>query len=319
MNQKKKKILVGIDGSEQSMAAVRYVASIKFSQKPAIVLFHVLRKNDQAFLDMGLSLTPRGRMAEFDEWEIASKNKAQKFMNEAFKILLDRGFRRESIVMKIHDSKIGVARDIISESLNGYDAVVIGRKGLSRLKALVFGSIANKLVEKITHVPVWVVEGTPQFEKILLSMDASEGAMKAVDYVGAILRGTSYKITLFHVIKEVNYLNCFREREDYVPSEQEIYLEDKWVEDERKEIESVFEKGKIRLVDKGIDPNNISTKFIKWVIGRSRGIVDEAKLGEYGSVVVGRRGLSRIEEFVMGGVSHKVLHLAKGMAVWVVS
>lgn len=301
------------------MAAVRYVASIKFSQKPAIVLFHVLRKIDQAFLSMGLSLTPRGRMAEVDEWEIASKNKAQKFMNEAYKILLDRGFRRESIVIKIHDSQIGVARDIILVSLNGYDAVVIGRKGLSRLKELVFGSIANKLVEKITHVPVWVVEGTPQFEKILLSMDASEGAIKAVDYVGAILAGTSYRIILFHVIKEVNYLNCFREREDYVPSEQEIYLEDKWMEDERKEIESVLEKAIIRLAEKGIDPNNISTKFMRWVSGRSRSIVDEAKLGEYGSVVVGRRGLSRIEEFVMGGVSYKVLHLAKGMAVWIVS
>lgn len=319
MNQKKKKILVGIDGSEQSMAAVRYLASIKFSQKPAIVLFHVLRKIHHVFLDMGLSLMSRGRMAEIDEWEIASKNKAQEFMNEAYKILLDRGFTHESIVIKIHDSQIGVARDIILESLNGYDAVVIGRKGLNRLKDLVFGSIANKLVEKITHVPVWVIEGTPQFEKILLSIDASEGAMKAVDYVGAILAGTSYKITLLHVIMEVNYLNCFREREDYVPSEQEIYLEDKWVKDERKEIESVFEKAKTRVVDKGIDPNNISTKFIRWVSGRSRGIVDEAKLGEYRSVVVGRRGLSGIEEFAMGGVSHKVLQLAKGMAVWIVS
>jgi hypothetical protein len=36
-------------------------------------------------------------------------------------------------------------------------------------------------------------------------------------------------------------------------------------------------------------------------------------------IVVGRRGLSRVEEFFMGRVSDKVLQLAKEMAVWVVT
>ena len=40
--------------------------------------------------------------------------------------------------------------------------------------------------------------------------------------------------------------------------------------------------------------------------------------GGYGTIVVGRRGLSKVYEFFMGRVSDKVLHLAKDMAVWIV-
>ena len=54
--------------------------------------------------------------------------------------------------------------------------------------------------------------------------------------------------------------------------------------------------------------------------GQSRAgtIVDQARRGGYGTIVVGRKGVTRVEEFFMGRVSSKVLQLAKDMAVWVV-
>jgi nucleotide-binding universal stress UspA family protein len=47
--------------------------------------------------------------------------------------------------------------------------------------------------------------------------------------------------------------------------------------------------------------------------------VEEARNSSCGTIVMGRRGLSRVEEFFMGRVSKKVLQLAKWNAVWVVS
>ena len=52
---------------------------------------------------------------------------------------------------------------------------------------------------------------------------------------------------------------------------------------------------------------------------KSDAIVKEANEGGYGTIVVGRRGLSRVREFFIGRVSMKVIQLARKHAVWVVS
>jgi len=39
---------------------------------------------------------------------------------------------------------------------------------------------------------------------------------------------------------------------------------------------------------------------------------------EYVLIVMGRRGLSKVHEFLMGRVTNKVLSRAEGLAVWIV-
>ncbi len=59
--------------------------------------------------------------------------------------------------------------------------------------------------------------------------------------------------------------------------------------------------------------------MITGVSSRAGAIVEEAKRGGCGTIVMGRRGLSKVEEFFMGRVSNKVINLARDMAVWLVS
>ena len=97
---------------------------------------------------------------------------------------------------------MGIARDIIAASRSGYHTVVVGRRGVSELKDFVLGSIANKLVEKLAHIPIWIIGREQQRGKFLVALDASEGAMLAVDYVAerwAVCRNID--ITLFHVVR----------------------------------------------------------------------------------------------------------------------
>jgi nucleotide-binding universal stress UspA family protein len=75
--------------------------------------------------------------------------------------------------------------------------------------------------------------------------------------------------------------------------------------------------GKLEKI--GFSRDRVTTKIVTGVASRAKAIVEEAKAGGYGTIVVGRRGLSRVEEFFMGRVSNKVIQLAKEMAVWVVS
>jgi nucleotide-binding universal stress UspA family protein len=84
-------------------------------------------------------------------------------------------------------------------------------------------------------------------------------------------------------------------------------------------VETFLERAVGRLEKAGLRPDRISTKTVSGVASRAKAIIEEANNGGYGTIVVGRRGLSRVEEFFMGRVSNKVMQLAKEMAVWVVS
>jgi nucleotide-binding universal stress UspA family protein len=96
MQQKNKRILVAIDGSDQSLNAVRYLSKLPFSSKPKVVLFHVIRRIDQAFWDIGVSPMSRGQMVEISGWDLERKKKAQEFMNLAFEIL-DADYEKELV------------------------------------------------------------------------------------------------------------------------------------------------------------------------------------------------------------------------------
>jgi nucleotide-binding universal stress UspA family protein len=47
-------------------------------------------------------------------------------------------------------------------------------------------------------------------------------------------------------------------------------------------------------------------------------ILQKAREGGYGSVIVGRRGISRTKRFLFGSVSNKIVQQARDVAVWVV-
>ncbi|MCD6294258.1 MAG: universal stress protein [Deltaproteobacteria bacterium] len=318
MDTTQKKILVAIDGSSQSLDAVRYISKVIAPQNTKVALFHVLKKIDEAFWEIGIDPAFSRRMASIAAWELERNNAAKEFMDCSRRILFGAQFVQDAVEVNIHQSKTGVARDIIKESMNGYCAVVVGRKGLSKLKDLVLGSIAQKLVEKISHVPVWVVGGNPRVGKVLLALDASEGAMKGVDHVGAMLGKSDYEVVLLHVIREVNSYSWLREGEGLIPSKLTGDTDVKWLEDVRMEMGPVFDEARTRLINAGFDANRVTTKFITNAGSRAGAIVEEAQEGGYGTIVVGRRGLSKVQEFFMGRVSNKVLHLAKDMAVWIV-
>jgi nucleotide-binding universal stress UspA family protein len=84
-------------------------------------------------------------------------------------------------------------------------------------------------------------------------------------------------------------------------------------------MESVFEEGSSRLEKAGMSRSQITIRLAKGVLSRAGAVIEEALEGGYGTIVVGRRGLSYVEEFSMGRVSNKIIHMVKEFAVWVVS
>lgn len=307
------KILLAVDGSNQSLEAVRYASKLFSPQKIEVVIFHVLSNIPEFFYDLGKEPKYAQGTKTLEGWERALKDSINKFMSEARQILMDAHIPGKAINIDIHERKEGIARDIISESHQGYSAVVVGRSGLSKFEDFIIGSVANKLIERLAHVSVCVVGGKPGPGKILLALDESENAKRAVDFVGNMFAAPGSEVTLLHVLRGVNVL------EQGYETHVSPRFKEEWIEVGRRDIEGLFEVYKRALTEGGFDSGGVTTKLITGARSRSRTILEEAKRGGYGTIVVGRRGLSKIQEFIAGRVSSKVVQLAAEHAVWVVN
>jgi nucleotide-binding universal stress UspA family protein len=297
MAEGRSKILLAVDGSHQAFEAARYASKLFLPNRIEVVLFHVATRIPESFWDVEKDPSLIFEHAALSDWRDHQKQKIQEIMESARQLFLDRGVQENAVSTKIQQRQVGIARDIIHESQGDYHAVILGRWGMSLLKDFLWGSIAEKIMGSLTHLPVCVVGGTPHVGKIIVGLDASQGAMKAVDYVGTIVDGSELEITLFHAVRD---------------------LEEEILPDAEESMESVFQEAFSRLEKAGVSPSQITTRLATKVRSRAGAIIDEALKGGYGTIVVGRRGISYVEEFSMGRVSNKIIHLAKQLAVWVV-
>ena len=298
MVKNRRKILLAVDGSDKAFKAVRYVSELFPPNRMEVILFHVMTKVPENFWDIEKEPVYKHKIAAISAWELQQKKEQQDFIERARQLFLDRNFAEDAVSIKIQERKVGIARDIVNESRNDYYGVVVGRWGKSMLKDYLWGSIANKLLGRLTHVPLCVVGGAPQIDKILVAIDASKGAMRAVDYVGTMADSTNWEVTLFHAVRGLD-----REK----------------LHEAEKSMESVFEEAHRYLEKAGFNRKQITTKLVTGVTSRALAISMEALNGGYGTIVVGRRGLSNVEEFTIGRVSNKVIHMAREIAVWVVA
>ncbi|WP_428568617.1 MAG: universal stress protein [Solidesulfovibrio sp. DCME] len=159
-------------------------------------------------------------------------------------------------------------------------------------------------------------------EKILIAFDGSENSHRAVAYTAAMTGpGPERRITVAAIER---------------PPDRDLYPDDaSWkAECARRvtHIRAALDAARDRLLTAGIPAARVETRFVESCrsplrearecsIGTSIAleILRLAEDGGFGTLVVGRRGVSKQEEFLFGSVSTKIIQAAKGLAVWVVA
>jgi len=304
------KILVAVDSSDRCMETIKHITQRDPFQKKHLVLYHVFITLPDFYWDIEMEPQSRGAVAHARAWEAAKKNDIEKFMEKARKMLLDAGFPKEAVTVKIKQSEKGIARDIVEEAKDGYLAVIISRSGEGELPEPFLGSNASKVIHKLHFVPVFIAGKRLPGKNILVALDRSEGAMRAVDFVGELMGGHDFNVTLLHVI---------RNGEQIKPGASFKPMPEEDIQTEEQKMQALFDEAKRRLVDYGFKPDHVTSKVITGASSPPRAIVQEAEQGGYSPIVIGRRGLSKLQEFFMGSVSNQVIQLGVEQAVWVVT
>ena len=308
-----KKILLAVDDSIQSKYAVKYAATV-FSMVKELhyVLFHVQPSISLYLKDEALK-SPKARV-ELEKVVRKNENSARKMLQQYSQDLVGMGIDEARIEMVTRQQELGPAKDIIEFAHVGrYDAIVMGSKKKTRLEKMFMGSVSATLLEHSEYIPVWIVDGEVASEKILVAVDGSESSFRAVDHISFMLMGNTHvEITLLHVMSKARELI-----EECILEEPSAELEELVARCDKQQIEEFFRSALKKFRDAGVSENQVKIKTVEGRNRPGRVIIETAKEGNYGTVVIGRRGINK--SFFTGSVSHHVINKMSEGALWVVS
>jgi nucleotide-binding universal stress UspA family protein len=310
----RKSILIAVDGSPNALSAVAYVALQCPASNTEVCLLSILHgENEEIFRQIPMDREFMDEMQRrYARYAADCRDEAERFLSRCKEVLVGAGIGEGCVFSLLRNSKEGVARDIIAEASRGYDAVVLGRRGLGRVESAFLGSVSNKIVQSVHELPVWIVGGEIRSRKILLAVDSSANACKAVEYAAPFLAASGAEIALCHVARGFfPILGPTR-------FEPEGELEERLNEKLEKQILEMFDSYRACLEKAGVGPEKIAGLYRIGSHGRAAEILEIAREGGYGAIVMGRRGIGAVHEFFLGRVTNKVLNGAKGVAVWIV-
>ena len=306
-----KKILIAVDGSIHSRKAIEYTVKMESIIKDVRYILLNIQPKISEFLVEDARMDSKARSALKD---VIGKNQENSLalLNEAKASMTKLGIEENKIETVTQPVVMGTVKAILDYSKHALcDAIVVGRKGMSRIAESFIGSVSNGVLEHTSVTPVWAVGGDMASSKIMIAVDGSESALNAVDHVAFVLGGNpEIEITLLHVAPRLRDYCTIDFEEEGDPLREIIAQGDKRC------IDTFYTHAEQRFKEAGLKENQLDIKQVKSTINIGKTIVTEAQKGNYGTVVVGRRGANN--SFFMGSVSRYVLTNASDCAVWLV-
>jgi nucleotide-binding universal stress UspA family protein len=220
------------------------------------------------------------------------RRKGQKAVGEAKRTLIKSGFSEEQIRTKVQFRMLSKVDDIIQEGTQGlYDAVVLGRRGLSRLEEAFDESVSSGILKQKYDFPFWLCRVPDLHRKnVLICLDGSESAYRITDHVGFILSN--------EVRHRVTLLRIKRDRNDQKSDE-------------------IFNQAKKYLDKNGFPEAMVETKVIE-DDNPAKAILREAEQGKYAVVAAGwsGRGKGMLERLFSGSNSYTLFRELERASLW---
>ncbi|MDY6823881.1 MAG: universal stress protein [Thermodesulfobacteriota bacterium] len=141
---------------------------------------------------------------------------------------------------------------------------------------------------------------------ILFAVNDSASSRAAVNYLeGLPFCPDDVRISIVHVFRQ--------------PSSGEELMGKKFMAEQADRYQAVMDEAKNRLVEGGFPPDNIETELVSEPYQTiSDGIMDLFAKEKYDMVVIGRKRMSKAEEFVLGDPSIKLVRALEGTAIVVI-
>jgi len=281
------RILLATDGSKDAAAATAFLRELPLPASSKLCVMTAVSFPTFAF-----------EPPPVREFKSSVLEDARRVVDEARARLAPRGFDIETDVV------IGSPKDEILRIAREWNAdlVVLGARGLGRIKRFLLGSVSLAVARHVT-CPVLVVKGRPRkLGSVLVGMDGSENSFQALRFLLSLSLARQTKLRLLSVVEPIRYPASApgAVRGHLIRMLREI-------ENERRgELEKVLEKAAAEL------GSSLTRVTRSTPTGNPADvIVAAAAAHDADLVVVGARGLGGMTRLLLGSVSEKVLRYAR--------
>ena len=307
-----KMILIPVENSRRSLRVVRYaVHSASFIKELHFVLFNVqpmisLYLEDEAQKDLKVR-------AELNNVKKANQANALSLLESYRDEMTGMGIPADRIELKTQVRQLGLAQDIIEYAQKKlFDAVLMGRRRLAGIQKVFTFSVSSSVLERSKIIPVWIVDGTPVSKNLLVAVDGSASALRAVDHAGFMVSGnTNIQVTLLHVMNSArNYCTIDPDAPEDAEFEKIVSSGD------RACIDQFYPLAMKKFEQMGLSRDQVRFETINGSRRIGNSIVSYAKDKGFDTLVMGRTGIDRA--FFMGSTSKQMLNHASESALWVV-
>jgi nucleotide-binding universal stress UspA family protein len=201
---------------------------------------------------------------------------SKKSLSDATALFKQKGIAVQEIIVDHADP----AEAIIEEAEKGdYKLIIMEQSGTKEEKPHL-GSVAEK-VSQYSRAPILIARERSSISRILVPIDGSENAGKALKYAAAIAREANAKITLLYVLEQ----GLFKTKSEEAKKMGTLLLSKAANEVKGIELHQKLESG---------NPAKIITQM--------------ADKEDYDLIVMGSKGQSARMRFLLGNVSSHVIH-----------
>ncbi len=310
-----KRLLVAVDGSELANNALAYAAGFASAGSEVhVALMHVQPVTSNYFVEEAKS-DPK---IEEALQRVLAENRAisHDLLQKGKELLTGRGVAETAIELVSQTRILGMTRDLIKFGrTHRFDAIVAGRRGLSRIQKLFMGSTSAKLIEHSGDMPVWIVDGKVHPRQILVATDIHPDGPPIVDQAIRMFSGMSAThLTFFHVVEKMRS----RLRLDEAAGAMAGFelIEELAERQEKKALDAFWKETTRRLTEAGFTESQFSLKTPPRTGKTAKMIIEEADQNNHDTVIIGRTGSNKA--FYFGNVARYVSERLTEHALWVI-
>jgi nucleotide-binding universal stress UspA family protein len=295
------KILIALDDSEGAWGAVEYAAQA-FGQTPGVqvLLLHILPGLPPQFWDHGHIIASPAEKKSLqhlvDHWEREQKNQWRSLLQKARGRLKKAGIPDDAVTDRLKPKFYDVAEDILDEAeTGGFDTIVMGRRGLGMARALLLGSVTNKVAQKARGCAVTIVSHLRPVRKILFPLDLDADYQTIIPRVQDLASKFDAAVFLLYVAPPATLFPSFYVNINLAGFEAEAQLA------AREQMTAVVK-------DFFTDFPRLETRVE--VGDPAEKILEVAEQEGIDLIIMGTRGRRGIERAVIGSVAFKVVQSA---------
>jgi len=314
-----KKVLVAVGNCAYSEQAVKYCARSSSAAKDVTYTLFNVQPLLPTILIEKAEADPEVK-AEVDELVREEREASESLVDKLKDLMVREGIPDNRIETVTEPMQMGMAKDILNRAEQGdYDAIVLGRRGLTPARDCFLGATATKVVEHALEIPVWLVSGEAVSMKVLLAVDGSESSFRILDHlVDMVGPNPDLRLTLFHVQSHLKHCrSVLATGRPYEIAKEKPRLQEILEREDSRCMEEFYEKARQKLETAGLKKNQIEIKNTTWSYDISTAILDEAASQQHGTLMVGRRG--KRPAFFAGSIAMRLLQKTSEQTLCVVS